>query len=309
VYVPIASCVYPQSGYALSFDVRPAKIASYEVLMHMLASLDIVIEDAHIIPLIFQHQCIGFKHQTLYYYHKADERHSTGIVLPYDPRDIDQSILRFKRQDMMNEVALRARYRNRLYQLFVTEFVNVLQTQSKNKTLREAILKHINDTNFNKPALINKLRINLELLLGENYISDLMMIKEIMEFPKVEIYKIVNESFFMFDFQLLYDLKTQEKEVIVKRLKELLKEHVTVVDIERFDAYFNIYTSCVSSSAAHCVDGKLAFPDDKTLEVYFEILADDILNRDKTFLLTVMSGGVFDTLDFKHNPEEKIYVL
>jgi hypothetical protein len=55
------------------------------------------------------------------------------------------------------------------------------------------------------------------------------------------------------------------------------------------------------------VGGKLAVPQDQ-LGDFFDILASDVRNPSKTGLLSAVSAGVFDPLEFIRRPGEHLIV-
>ena len=91
---------------------------------------------------------------------------------------------------------------------------------------------------------------------------------------------------------------------LIDELKKLMKPHIYPTDLKIESN--NMYISCSEESSItkkHCHTKKLVVPED-ILEDYFQILARDVKNPTKSHLLTAISAGVFDSMEFiKHDNE------
>jgi hypothetical protein len=94
---------------------------------------------------------------------------------------------------------------------------------------------------------------------------------------------------------------------LIEKLKLLLKDKIMIVNSDEYknDAY-NIYVSCSEKSNIkknQCMDNKLMVPK-IVIDDFYHMLAMDIKNPIKTKLLTYISSGIFDSMDFIHRDNE-----
>ena len=200
--------------------------------------------------------------------------------------------------------------RNRLYKYFLAEFSSILR-KDKNEKMRNELKKIILNTKFNITESLTQLRIKL-VNFFKNYPFDLNIIKELItrafilspNNPSDLILKSINFTFFDFDKQLLLKLKKMEIPILINELKKIMTPYISISDIKIEST--NLYISCNEKSSIntkHCINKKLIIPED-IIEDYYHILAMDIKNPTKSYLLTAISAGAFDSMDFiKHKNE------
>jgi len=283
---------------------------------------------------------IGFKSKNLCYFFKdnkntySDEK-LKNIIFPYSVVDINNEIVKYIRNNksnkndysFINKKYINAIMRNRYYKYFIAEFSSILRND-KNETMRKKIKLLLSETKFDETNSLTKLRIELIKLL-ENYLSDLLILKEIISKSFVissvnkqldNIINYIDSTLFDFDKQLLYKLKKLEYNELIKKIKDIMSNHIKIIDTQidtQMDAQIdtqidNIYISCGEKSIINknqCNGAKLLLPKD-IIEDFYHILAMDIKNPTKTKLFTSLSAGIFDSMDFIKRDNEilEIYI-
>jgi hypothetical protein len=290
---------------------------------------------------------IGFKSKTLCYffkesnnsiggYSRGSESQSRGsesqrhdnknIIFPYSVVDINDEIVKYIKKNsndssLVNKKYTNAIMQNRYYKYFIAEFSSILRND-KNESMRKKIKQLLSDTKFDETNSLTKLRINLIKLL-DDYPSDLLILKDIISKSFVlivgnqldNIINYINSTLFDFDKQLLYNLKKLEYNELIKKIKNIMEDHIKEIESTNSPENVtsnNIYISCGEKSIVNksqCHGSKLLLPKD-IIEDFYHILAMDIKNPTKTKLFTSLSAGIFDSMDFIRRDNEilEIYI-
>ncbi len=275
---------------------------------------------------------VGFAHtagrDTLFYYHdpepaESDKSGLAAIPLPYDPRAVDAAIVAAtagRRRDgdagpPTEEPAQAARAKNRLYRLFLAEFSSTLRAD-RNLAMRASIEAILRATNFESPKSVANLRRSLAGLLA-GHPEDLAAVRDGIarahvqspQSPTAAMIEMLRATAFTFDRQGLTRLRALgSHEAVVAELRKILAPRIEVVPGDTTPAAGNMYVACAAPGGepgTHCVARKLAVPR-RRIGDFYEILARDVLNPGKAGLLSAMSAGVFDPLDFIRRPGEHL---
>jgi len=262
---------------------------------------------------------IGFKSQNICYLVKEQNDpinpNIPNIIFPYSTLDINNDILKYVKNGNKIDTILNkyksALMRNRLYKYFIAEFSSILMND-KNIEMRKKLIAILSETKFDSSNSLTTLRINLIKFL-KNYPNDLIILKDIISKsflmsshnPLANIIKYVNSTYFEFDKQQLYNLKSLEHNALIKQLKILLSNNILISN-EKNNETGNLYTSCSDPSSifkTQCKNNKLIVSPD-AIEDFYSILAMDIKNPTKTKMLTSLSAGIFDSMEFIHRENE-----
>ena len=334
IYIPIIASIIPyKNDIPLNYGIYPESNISRNELFTIIKNINDYKKDIIVLTHIVKHKdkYVGFlsADQLVYYYtdHIIVENYNIMdinnmvyedkkyniIEFPYNTRDIDMSILQRNINDKLSETALIKKYHNNLYKLFFSEFTTILQ-KDKNLSIRKKIIHVINETNFMNSKSIQLLIKSLDTILSK-YPSDLNSIHTFIEFVYFnsrdldEIPKIINNSKFEFDFKLLEELRSiNDRQLLIKRLHEIMDPFIQVSSKEpsNLPQYYNIYTSCMNKSDQFfCKGSKILIPNSR-LNGIFEALANDVINKSKTYLMMIGSSGIFDYLEFIERPYEFI---
>jgi hypothetical protein len=262
---------------------------------------------------------IGFKSQNICYLFKEDNNPINSdipnIIFPYSILDINNEILKYIKNDNKPNTILNkyksALVRNRLYKYFIAEFSSILMND-KNIEIRKKLISILSETKFDSSNSLTALRIKLIKFL-KDYPNDLILIKDIISKsfllsshnPLIHIIKYIELTYFEFDKQKLLYLKGLEHNTLIKELKTLLSNNILISD-EKNNETGNLYTSCGDKSSifkTQCKNNKLIVPPD-AIEDFYSILAMDIKNPTKTKMLTSLSAGIFDSMEFIRRENE-----
>ena len=224
--------------------------------------------------LIFEKKQIGFiGTNDLWYYHSPV---TIDISLPLMHLMYPYTLELQPADDILpihaRKLAKEANYRNYQYKLILMEFTAMLQ-ESTNKPLRDNIISLIKTSNLADSADRAKIMRLIPL-------RDLPRFKQIIGDDLLDRF---NDTRFLFDLTILYDLR-KNPEKIHKKLKKLLSNAIvfsTSPDIE----LPNIMTACSRlPTQMQCRDGKLIMSRDRYNEM-IDILAGDIQNPFKNNML------------------------
>lgn len=262
---------------------------------------------------------IGFKSQNICYLFKEQNTpintNIPNIIFPYSTLDINNEILKYikngNKTNTIIDTYKSALVRNRLYKYFIAEFSSILMND-KNIEFRKTLISILSETKFDSSNSLTALRIKLIKFL-KDYPNDLIIIKDIISKsflaashnPLANIIKYVNSTYFEFDKQQLYNLKSLEHSALIKQLKILLSNNILISN-EKNNETGNLYTSCSDTSSIfknQCKNNKLIVPTD-AIEDFYSILAMDIKNPTKTKMLTSLSAGIFDSMEFIYRENE-----
>jgi hypothetical protein len=341
VYIPVQYSVYPLDDTPVQFGPRPRIRLPLEALNFAISGLNTYItKTAEPFALLGQGvltniidaagQVVGFYEAAppLYYYHDAIPRNARpgkDIAFPYSSQDIDDAI-HTRRLPSENEENIRikkladaALARNRLYRLFLAEFSAVLRSD-KNTKLRTSLETAIMSTKFDSASSMTALRTMLGSLLGP-YPEDLLAIRDVIVRaleegvePKKLILQSISNSSFAFDRRTLTKLRSLvTHSEVVAALHVLMDPRILAVENKASpppNQAQHIFVSCSEVSSipsGQCSGRRLVVPADR-IDDFFDILAADVRNPGKGGLLSALSAGVFDPLDFQRHPGEHLVV-
>lgn len=266
---------------------------------------------------------VGFQLDRLIYYHdpeiepimKCESSCKTKRIL-YNPILVDKSMN--QHDIMLTPTAYRAEinqteYRNRLYKLFVSEFLYFLR-QEKNKIIRSKLHKLIATSNFNIAKDINNIFASIDSLKNndDNKLSynDRYLLKKIISELK-DSHKIkqnIDNTVFEFDQTIINELSKKDINVIQSEIEKIMKSIVILIDIKEIDESFNLdnmYSPCQADENGtykYCKSRKLKV-DKNMFNDYVNILSADIHNS------TVLNvSNVFDTSEFIKHKGESIVI-
>lgn len=319
IYLPIlASNIPHKNTIELNYGIRPKSETSKTELMRLIDNINNYRKDSITImnTITYDNKLIGLvSTDQLCYYHRPTnyDIKENNVEFPYDPRDIDSTILQRDKNDKLSDQALLKKYYNNLYKLFFSEFTTILQ-KDKNTSMRKKIISVINDTDFMNSKSIQTLIQSLDDLL-KKYPTDLNTIHNFIEFvyfnsvDTSEISKFIDISRFEFDFKLLEELRSiSDNDQLIKKLHEIMDSYVIIDEINKVPQHYNIYTSCINdTNQFFCKDSKIIIPRQKIDDV-FDALANDVMNKSKTYLMMIGSSGIFDYLEFIERPHEFIEI-
>lgn len=288
-------------------------------------------------------QVIGFCEMVsgvpLYYFHDvsrqgakvvlgATPRSGKDILFPYSSRDIDAAIKSYlsstpePNEDgaRVKDLASTALARNRLYRLFLAEFSATLRAD-KNTKVRAALAEAIVNTKFDSAASMATLRGQLSGLLG-GHPEDLLAVRDVVvraledgSDPKKTIIRSLDSSSFAFDRKTLVRLKSlRSHDEVVSALRTLMAPRITVTPLGSNPVAHqpsHIFVSCSETSSVpseQCSGRRLVVPAER-IDDFYDILAADVRNPGKEGLLSALSAGVFDPLDFQRRPDEHLTVV
>jgi hypothetical protein len=334
-YLPIQySNYYSHTKYKTIFEnINESHIATQLELQNFLNQIfDKLIPNYYLINL--KKQYIGFKANNICYFHKESNNHIIfkncnnsdcikSIIIPYSIIDINNYIIKYIKNDKKVEYSKLSIYknaimRNRLYRYFLAEFSSILK-DDKNIEMRKKIISIVSDIKFDNSNSLISLRIKLLKEL-KDYKSDLITLKEIISKsillsinnPLKYIIQYINNTNFNFDKQLFYNLKEMDNIELIDKLKKLLKDNIEIVNSDVFtNDINNIYVSCGEPSNVkknQCVNNKLTVPSNAIDDFYY-MLCMDIKNPIKTKLLTYISSGIFDSMEFINRDNEILEIF
>ena len=221
---------------------------------------------------------------------------------PYDPREIDQLIINYTKNDIQVQENLQINYSNKLYTLFLIEFANIIN-KNKNDTLRHKIRDIITLFDIKNAGHIKEQIINLDL----DY-NDLQIIKDIIKIcygDKNKALTTIDETKFKFDNYIINNIKKLSKDAQVVELSKLMRKVCEFVKNDEIEV-FNIFVSCSKDpKQSFCANGKLKISE-KLFNSYCELLYIDINDHNKNILLLTTSG-ILNPYEFIIRPTEKLY--
>jgi hypothetical protein len=103
---------------------------------------------------------------------------------------------------------------------------------------------------------------------------------------------------------LLNSIENKQTEDKINSIAKLMEPRVFISkEIGELD---NIYTSCDGSSN-QCKDKKLIISQEK-FDTFCELLANDLENREKKYLVHKITSGIIDSLNFTNYKDEILYL-
>lgn len=321
IYLPIIPS-YCSSNTDLHFDIRPEATFSRNEICDLIKDLKITI---NVTQILTNKKDIGFiSSDGLVFYHRPEDPDLSNSLLsvayknaklfiPYDLRNIDSAILKRNVVTNLSHSGLLKKVENNYYNLFLSEFIHEIQKE-KNMAMRDELKRLLMNIDFLDSKSIEALNNKLSQLLSK-FPIDLLIIYDYIENAYFNasdtktLASFIDVSVFEFDYQLFYDLKNiTDKNVLIKKLKEIMNNKYILGEIKDIPQYYNIFTSCSNeSNQFFCKDNKIIVPKDK-IDDFFDILSDDIMNRSKTYILMSASSGIFNYFDFIRRPHEFIEI-
>lgn len=336
VYIPVQNSVYDSAdGLPILFEPRPLMVLSSVLLAAAIADINLFIgnEKEPLLPISKQFiiinvdgLAIGFGSTAvdpLYFFHDATEITDSDILIPtiqfpYDCREIDLAISKRQISTVSNPLAISAAVRNRLYRLFIAEFSSILRAE-RNIQMRDKLINILAETVYDSAESLSNLRRKLISLLKQ-YPDDLQAVRDAISRsyiisphnPSKSAIDAINASHFTFDLQTIIKLRAmQSHDEVTSAIKILMSDHVVESEMAPVKLT-NIFVSCVEKTSvlmdSVCVNHKLAVPADR-LNDFYQILAADVRNPGKTDIITAISSGVFNYLDFIYRVGEHINII
>ena len=234
----------------------------------------------------------------LYFYFEVDE------VGDYDHLDIDREIFAYLTKNKVEDQSKlkQIKYKNNLYDLFCIEFATLI-SKEKNVKMREKIFKLFKNIDISDSNIIKYIKTELIVLLpNEDDVQKLLSLIRLninsVDNTYLKLKHAIEETKFDFDNLLLYNLDSKSFEEKVEILYKLMESRIMISsEIGELD---NIYT-------ARGDDKKLTIPNDK-FNSYCNLLATDLENRDKKFLVHKITSGIIDSLNFTKYKNEILYM-
>jgi hypothetical protein len=245
-----------------------------------------------------------------------------SVIHPYRVADIDASIDRYihtKHDIELSSAAATADIHNKLYLLFLAEFSAVIRSK-KNQAIRKKLCKLITTTLFQNTESVTSLRHKIAHTL-EQFPPDIKQIRYIISMEYLtnnddqicsRIINVIRETQFLFDQELLAELQNEASHENTKaKLKLAMANNISVVQVlpESYRVS-NMYTSCITSNVRHgmCQDDKLIIPIEREDELY-DILASDIRNVHNIDMISMISSGIFNPVEFIRRPGEQLKII
>jgi len=282
-------------------------------------------------------EVVGFVHDSpnadacLFFVHdpvpaaQVSEHLGPTILFPYDPLAVDAAVVAAARRPAgpLGEHAQAlldgANSRNRLYRLFLAEFSAVLSSD-RDDALRQKLATEFRATRFESSKSVSALRRTIFELLRA-FPNDLEAVRELVarayvaapSDPGSAAIEALKASVFDFDHKTAARLRSLESHAdVVAALRALLAARVTAAPVGSVPAVVgNMFVSCaepgstVAASQGQCAKSRLVVPEDRLAD-FFDILAADVRNPNKTELLSAAAAGSFDALDFIRRPGEHL---
>ena len=336
ILVPIQHSTYHDDSSPVIFGAGPAWVNEVKALDTLIADINKYMKshDTNVIP-ITRHTdildsdgaCIGFISEgitPLNFFHapiapRTDA--SRSILHPYSVADIDASIDRYihaSHEVELSPEAAMADVHNRLYTLFLAEFSMVVRSK-KNQVIRKKLCKLISVTVFQNTESVTDLRRKIMQIIAQ-FPCDIKQIRHIISVEYAmnnddqlcaRIIASIQETQFLFDQELLAELQAETSHENTKiKLKQAMANNIAVVDtLPASYRTSNMYTSCTTNDVRHgmCQDDKLIVPAEREDEMY-DILASDIRNAHNTDMVSMVSSGVFNPVEFIRRPGEQLKI-
>ena len=318
----------------LLFDMRPRISINRRTLMAAIQEINDFIKTMKEHYMYIEHhkniiagdKVVGFLTKSgQYFYHDPepiDRENLAGLLedvkFPYDPLDIDEAVIDAMRNNEQHtppadiqSAAFKANYKNKLYQLFLAEFSNILR-KDKNTKMRNSIINMFESTRNLTTDAMSEICAELKTLLTE-FPEDFAAIQRALTKTSISPnwFDLMSEQLektnFLFDQTILRGLQKMTHRETVEALKKII--HIHIVDSPVFNLS-NMYISCSEKTAIdqpYCKNSKLVVAADRVDEL-FDILAFDIHNDGKARLLASLSAGVFNPFNFIRRKYEHLTI-
>ena len=266
--------------------------------------------------LMLAGKCIGFVYLKMNFYNAITDAdikkygHSIKRThLLYDPDILNMRMTSVAGKITRNDEAQmhEAMYRRYLYQLILVEFGNYFN-KSRDTTHRDKIIKIAQKLKPEDKTSIKKIEEAFpeeDLDHIRNIISEFMYDHKSSE----TLIRVIYESTFSFDSEVLNSLKQLPHEKLVKKLVEISRDIITIGKEEHI-TFGNIFVSCEEgSSNSYCRKKKLVVSK-SDFDKYIDILASDILNplKSKILFSKFYLKNIMDPYQFIRRPYEQITV-
>jgi hypothetical protein len=317
MYIPVLESIIPYNNdIELSYTVRSSPVNSRNHILDFINAVNKYNKDSITIKYDIKHNdaIIGIMSSDyLCYYHTKSNTESYPVIeFPYDPLDIDTTIQNNVADNSLSKEAIAKHYDTNLYKLLLSEFIYIIQKE-RNDSIRNGLIHTVKITNFMDSKSINTLIKSFNVLL-KNYPSDLSFIYRYIEyvyFNSIEmsdVINFINNSKFEFDFIIIEELRKMDTTLLIQKVKKLLSGSIVYVDIFNVGMY-NIYEPCSSNDKQFfCQGSKLKIPNSKADDL-FDVLCNDILNKNKIYSILLGNSNIIDYFDFIKRPAEFIKVL
>lgn len=239
--------------------------------------------------------------------------------IEYDPDDVNKTIYeeKDKSDDGRTTLVSQGLYKNYLYNIFVLEFVNLIEKE-RNNSIRKRILDVIETTNIKKEGA-RVVQDKIKKII-ENYPEDIKLLYEQLSdfyyehFNKKVLVDSFNNTIYDFDRFTLNKLKKLPTVDLKAELKKITADIVVEKDIDVTKITFpNIYLPCeyYSSSGSYCEKKKLIVTPDPGVDNLIELLARDILNplKEKYMFSGLFSENIINYFKFEDKAMEAVTIF
>ncbi len=286
---------------------------------------------------------IGFIHNNINYYHDSIEfkiakklKNAPMERILYHPDEINHNLSNnIKNTDRNLKDLSKQLYNYHIYELLILEFTELLNKE-KNVHLRHLIKKEIikqidiDSTKtieeidelikkyYQKYIKINEsLKVLYELIYNEDIVKITKQINNyvIEHKNKKLLLEYIDSSVYNFDKIKINDLRTMNKDILLKELKKLADRVVLITNekdiAKKLQNFPNILISCQDKkeSGVYCNKGKLMISKTK-LDELLQIMASDILNpfKQKWLFNVIFTKNIIQMFKFIRRPEEHIEI-
>jgi hypothetical protein len=316
IYIPITESYWLSNDIPISYNIRPKPAYSKSDLMKVINKINKYKSDTIIVDKLVSNgkYIIGFKSvMGLYYFHKPESGSSNNtIITKYDLRDVDKSILTRHIITDKSKNVLEKIFNVNMYKLFNIEFVTNIIRSNKNIPIRNKLKKIFSNIDISDSHSIRDTLFNLAKVL-KDYQLDYLAFQNFIEFyyfNSLDIYNFntfIDTSTFEFDYTYLDELRKLDKKNIIKEIKKMMSPYIDIKSkISNIPQYYNIFVSCSKdSNQFFCKNNKLIIDSNK-LDDYLDVLANDVLNKPKKYILISSISDTIDYLNFIKRPYEYI---
>jgi len=266
---------------------------------------------------------IGLRGGGLVYYANIIDKQLRKLPvekLGFDPFDVNMTIAKnlAPTGDDRKQLANAGLYKNNIYNLLVIEFTNYIEKE-RNTTIRNKIIKLIEDTNFRKSFA------NFATMLAEILDKDSVDFESIMNhitvyyykhFDKKELIKSMTSQTYEFDRVTLNKMQNMSRGSLITELKKIIKYFSVEKDLDLTNLKFpNVYLPCEwKTSEGYCSGKKLIIHSDteKSLsDSLVELLADDITNPliSKYMFNGLFADNIINFFNFEQRPMQVISIF
>jgi hypothetical protein len=326
VYLPVRYSLHHKyfANAEVISGVRPAGSYPYEALMRFLDELNAFSAaskqgaGAKLLAITPEYyvqnvggRYFGFKSGKLYYFFDPTDSVRAASappqLLPFDPREVDSHITCNRALLVDPKSVTRLEYRNRLYRLLVSEFVNKLKKE-RNQAMRKQVEALIKKARLNSSADYQAFYDSVDSLdISEDDRRDIKVAVSRTKDSRKAL-DFVRNTIFDFDYTTLRTLERLDADAANARVEKLVAPMVVLVDDDQIPVP-NIIVPCTNDrrnapvNAAYCAGSKL-----KVAREYYapfvRILTDNIKNG-----TVLYHSQIFNLESFIDRPGESITVI